>query len=360
MSKSLLFIPDISGYTKFIQTTEINHSQHVISELLEVLVSANILNLKLVEIEGDALFFYKEGDVPSQENLLAQIEGMFTAFHSHLELLKKNRICPCNACATAPDLELKIVAHIGDLQHIQVQGNRKPFGKHVIQAHRLLKNSVDSQNYALVSKALASEIGLPIYYYSKLFRFREGADTYDDEEIPYIFAVIDQEKLNLKGFVEPKKVGFDFPPQLILKERFEVSAETLLEAITNYTTRHHWADNVDKFEYNENEVTRIGTEHICVINGKHLNFTAISKDVEPGKLVYGELATSHPIFDEFNNFFVITPLSGTSCALETELYWKVKSPLKRIMLFLFLKKKIEKTFMRNLKQLKHFVETEGV
>ena len=42
MPQSLFFIPDISGYTNFIQTTEIEHSQHVIAELLEVLIEANV------------------------------------------------------------------------------------------------------------------------------------------------------------------------------------------------------------------------------------------------------------------------------------------------------------------------------
>jgi len=59
MAQSLLFIPDISGFTHFIQNTEAEHSQHVISELLEVLINANTQNLKLAEVEGDALFFIK-------------------------------------------------------------------------------------------------------------------------------------------------------------------------------------------------------------------------------------------------------------------------------------------------------------
>ena len=101
MSHSLLFIPDISGYTNFIQTTEVEHSQHVISELLEILIDANISGFELAEIEGDALFFYKENEVISSEMLLAQAETMFTAFYSHLKLLETNRICPCKACASA-------------------------------------------------------------------------------------------------------------------------------------------------------------------------------------------------------------------------------------------------------------------
>ena len=154
MNKSLLFLPDISGFTEFVQTTEVEHSQHVISELLEVLIAANTEDLQLAEIEGDALFFYKEKEIPSLERLLALTEHIFTAFYSHLKLLEKNRICPCNACSSAPKLQLKIVAHCGDLQFLTVQNNRKPFGSEVIEVHRLMKNSVESDNYVLFSKEL--------------------------------------------------------------------------------------------------------------------------------------------------------------------------------------------------------------
>lgn len=120
LDKSLIFIPDISGFTHFVQTIEKEHSEHVIAELLEVLINSNTESLHLAEVEGDALFFYKEGDIPSQEKLLAQVETMYTAFYSHLKMIKTNRICPCNACASAPNLELKIVLHSGDLQFMTV------------------------------------------------------------------------------------------------------------------------------------------------------------------------------------------------------------------------------------------------
>ena len=68
MPRSLLFIPDISGFTKFVQTTEVEHSQHVISELLEVLISANTQELKLAEIEGDGLFFIRKMRLPHRKN----------------------------------------------------------------------------------------------------------------------------------------------------------------------------------------------------------------------------------------------------------------------------------------------------
>lgn len=83
MTPSLLFLPDISGFTEFVQNTEIEHSLHIISELLEVLIDANTEQLQLAEVEGDALFFYKENEIPSVEKLLSQVAHMFTAFYSH-------------------------------------------------------------------------------------------------------------------------------------------------------------------------------------------------------------------------------------------------------------------------------------
>ncbi len=360
MSKSLLFIPDISGFTKFVQTTEVEHSQHVIAELLEVLIAANTQDLQLAEIEGDALFFYKEGEIPSQEKLLAQIETMFTAFYSHLKLLEKNRICPCHACATAPELQLKIVAHCGELQFIEVQGNRKPFGKQVIEAHRLLKNSIDSENYALVSKPLASAIELPIYYYSKIFRFKEGNDLYDGKEIAYIFSLIDQSKLNINTFSKGNFVTFKGDPQLIVEKEIPISAVMLLEYVSNYSFRHHWVKGVDKFEYNENEVTRLGTEHLCVINGKHLNFVTVTKDVGPNQYVYGEMTTSPPPVDKLYQFYVITPISETECKLKVESYWEAKSLLKKLLMALFVKRIFKNNTEKAVNGLARFISVKSV
>ena len=360
MSKSLLFIPDISGFTNFVQTTEVEHSQHVISELLEVLIDANTQEMRLAEIEGDALFFYKEEELPSQEKLLAQIETMFTAFYSHLKLLETNRICPCNACASAPKLQLKIVAHCGNLQFIEVKENRKPFGQEVIEAHRLLKNSIDSENYTLISKELASTIELPIYYYSKIYRFKEGADNYDGKELPYIYSLIDSNKLSLNAFSKGIKVNFERPPDACFVKDFEVPANSLMEYITNYGYRHHWVKGVDQFEYNEKEVTRLGSEHVCVINGKHLDFVTVTKEVDKGKFIYGEMTTSPSPVDAVYQFYIIDPIDESSCELRVETYWEAKSPIKKLAIVLFVRRIFKKNTKEALEGLYRFVEQEKV
>ena len=356
--KSLLFIPDISGYTQFVQTTEADHSQHVIAELLEVLLEANTQDLALAEVEGDALFLYKEGEIPSQEKLLAQIETMFTAFYSHLKMLETNRICPCNACATAPNLRLKIVAHCADLAFIEVKGNRKPFGPQVIEAHRLLKNSIDSDNYALISRDLATHLGLPVDYSSKLFNFQNGVDIYDGREVAYIYSLIDQQHLILQDYNQVRVIEIDAPPKLRLEKYFNIPASELYEYIANLRYRHHWVKGVDRFEYNENEVTRAGTEHLCVVNQKHLNIISVTKIVPEGHLIYGEMTTSLLPFDVFYQFYTIEPVAENKSKLIAESYWETKSPLKKLLIALLVKRAFRKTSLKSVEDLERFIEDQ--
>lgn len=359
MEKSLLFIPDISGFTEFVQSTEVAHSQHVISELLEVLIDANTLELQLAEIEGDALFFYKELEIPSLEKLLAQVETMYTAFYGQLKLLEKNRICPCHACSTAHTLQLKIIAHCGELQFISVKDKRKPFGTEVIQAHRLLKNSVDSDNYVLLSNDITENIKLSNNYQSMLFDFKEGNNEYDGQVLSYLYSIINKQELKLKPFSQAKKIKFDKPPAIVVAKDFSVSAPTLLEYITNYSYRYNWVDGVDKFEYNANEVTRLGTEHVCVINDKHLNFITVTKQGKAGQVVYGELTTSPKQVDELYQFYVITPLTENTCKLEVEIYWIEKSPIKRLLLALIAKNIFKKNTTKALEKLSLFINSKS-
>jgi hypothetical protein len=69
---SLIYILDISGFTKFVTETEIDHSTHIIEELLEIIIDSNEINLKVSEIEGDAVLFYRFGEPPTAEEIVKQ------------------------------------------------------------------------------------------------------------------------------------------------------------------------------------------------------------------------------------------------------------------------------------------------
>jgi hypothetical protein len=78
--KGFIFIPDISGFTNFVNSVELSHSRHVIKELLEVILDSNQMELKVSEVEGDAILFYRLGEIPDLEVVYAQVEECFYYF----------------------------------------------------------------------------------------------------------------------------------------------------------------------------------------------------------------------------------------------------------------------------------------
>ena len=61
-NQGLLFIPDISGFSRFVSQTEIEHSRLIIQELLESLINANQMGLEVSEVGcvSDLYFAYSE------------------------------------------------------------------------------------------------------------------------------------------------------------------------------------------------------------------------------------------------------------------------------------------------------------
>ena len=162
--KALLVIADISGFTQFMKSHEntANHAMPVgvVVELLRAVISAAAPPLKLAEVEGDAAFFYaickEEGD--STRELAAIKKQVMSFFRSFYQTL--HRLRAFNPCArTAQDLRLKVVIHAGEVAIEHIHGFDKLFGMDVILAHRLLKNSVPSPEYVLMTEAAYNWLG---------------------------------------------------------------------------------------------------------------------------------------------------------------------------------------------------------
>jgi hypothetical protein len=156
VTPSLLFIPDITGFTKFVNDTEVAHGQHIVAELPELIIDSDQLGMTVSEVEGDAVLFIRRPPC-SFEALLEQARVTFEAFHTHLKSYETQRICECGACRTAHQLSLKRVAHTGPIEMVRVHRFEKPYGSDLILAHRLLKNDVPESEYVLMTGAIAEE-----------------------------------------------------------------------------------------------------------------------------------------------------------------------------------------------------------
>ena len=151
MDNALLFIPDISGFTRFMTGTALEHSQIIITRLLEGLIRENRLGFKVAEVEGDAVLFYREGPPPTFARVLKQSKSMFMAFHRQVVEMKSQSNCDCEACTNILNLTLKFVAHYGESNAGSIMDFTKIMGSGVILAHRLLKNDVPSKEYLLAT-----------------------------------------------------------------------------------------------------------------------------------------------------------------------------------------------------------------
>ncbi|SEL95127.1 Protein of unknown function [Aquimarina amphilecti] len=155
---TLLCIPDISGFTQFMSTTNIELSSKVIPSLLNRVIYANKLDLKVSEIEGDAILFYKTGALPTFTELIYQCRLFYTEFYEQLKILHKQYIDIDGGRSIPEILGLKIVLHYGnEISAVPIGKNIKLMGEDVIIAHRLLKNKIPINEYILLSESLLSE-----------------------------------------------------------------------------------------------------------------------------------------------------------------------------------------------------------
>lgn len=155
---TLICIPDISGFTEFMSDTEIDLSAKVITSLLNKVIYANEIGLKLSEIEGDAVLFYKHGELPSLEDLVNQCKHFYTQFYNQLDALYKKYKSHSESDNIPDMLGLKIILHYGEeISSVPIGKNIKLMGEDVITAHRLLKNKVPIDEYILLSESLLSK-----------------------------------------------------------------------------------------------------------------------------------------------------------------------------------------------------------
>ncbi|MHC5077135.1 MAG: DUF2652 domain-containing protein [Planctomycetota bacterium] len=164
MKKIFLLLVDISGYTRFMRLHKMSliHAEGIIAQLLESVIQTSEFPLIAHELEGDAVSFYAASDGSSEmaNDISQQILQLFNAFKvKEAELLSDCSLCVCEACTNVDKLKLKAVVHHGEAVFSKVGQFQKVAGVDVILAHRLLKNSIEEDEYILATSAFDELIG---------------------------------------------------------------------------------------------------------------------------------------------------------------------------------------------------------
>ncbi|MDK1119452.1 MAG: DUF2652 domain-containing protein [Anaerolineae bacterium] len=171
-----LLIADISGYTAYLTQSEMDHANPILRSLLEALVMQIGEPMHLWRMEGDAILAYStEKEFPSGDTFLAICENLYQAFAARRLDIIQNTTCPCRACANVSGLDLKIMAHHGEFEQMQIGPMTDISGPDVILVHRMAKTDVKQvtgvQSYALFSQAAYEAMGIqtPLLEYETHF-----------------------------------------------------------------------------------------------------------------------------------------------------------------------------------------------
>jgi len=148
-----LLIADISGYTSYLASVELDHAQDILADLMNTVIKSVKPTFRLAKLEGDAAFSYALTDKVDPSELQDVVEGCYFSFRRRLRDIKQASSCECNACTLMPNLNLKILVHHGAVAFQEVAGRKELVGSDVVLAHRLLKNSIDLPAYALYTEA---------------------------------------------------------------------------------------------------------------------------------------------------------------------------------------------------------------
>jgi hypothetical protein len=155
LQEGALVLADISGYSKFVAQTEVDHSWSILHELLDTVVRSVHGRMDVSQVEGDAILFISGLTTPE---VIDALEGTFVAFHRRLRDMQAVTTGPCDACANIGILKLKFVVHHGRFSRQRLGNVEQLHGMDVIVAHRLLKNTVPSKEYRLVTDAVLDRL----------------------------------------------------------------------------------------------------------------------------------------------------------------------------------------------------------
>jgi hypothetical protein len=341
---SLIYIPDISGFTKFVTETEIDHSAHIIEELLEIIMDANQIGMEVSEIEGDAVLFYRFGEPPTAVGLVQQSKEMFVKFHEHLMLYERDRVCQCGACSTAQELTLKMVAHYGELSHVKVREHSKLLGEDMIIAHRLLKNEINADEYLLLSGKYLNSIPTDLKLGGQgWIDLVKGNSSYSEiGSVDYQYTILTPLRDILKE-PPPRAQPLRAKKPIVIQGIIKAPIKFLHEVISNAD----YKPLLGAIEVSQDKsvVPRVGSSHVCILPNTKLHFETIDSILSEDHMEFSEKAENFPLVNSGNIVNLLDKIDDNSTKLTIEFHHfpvsfveKVKYALLRPLLWLGFRK----------------------
>lgn len=225
-----LLIADITGYTLYLNKSELEHAQEILTSLLTVLVDHTRPPLVISRLAGDAVISYGLGNrFVGGQTFVEMIEATYLSFRKAIEHMLLNNACRCNACTNISNLDLKFFVHFGAFAIQHIGGHDELVGNDVNLIHRLLKNHVVESTgysaYCLFTESAITQLGLA----DNVEAMAAHVETYEH------LGEVNVWVQNMHPVWEQKRRGtsFPFPPEQVLL-RYEIDVELPPERVWDY------------------------------------------------------------------------------------------------------------------------------
>jgi len=349
-NKGLLFIPDISGFSRFVSQTEIEHSRLIIQELLEILLNANQMGLEVSEVEGDAILFYRFGASPNLEEVYKQVERMFCAFHRHLLAYDHRRYCYCTACNAVIDLTLKVITHYGEFVGYSVKNFHKLIGKDVIVAHQLLKNDIELHEYWLVTPPVAGRKSAPAGF-AQWMEWNSSTIHTESGEMPFHYTQIGQLKNELVPEPIPPLELSSQTKVLSFSREYATDIRTLFHATGDFNYRSRWQEGVKTVEEIGHLLPRVGMKCRCVMEDGQVFIHSSSYSFSWERIEFSETDERKMT----STYFTLEKIGHKQTKLTIDFYLR-KSRARLALFVLTRRKKMIERYNKSLLNLERLVQ----
>ncbi len=259
-----IVLADISGYTPYLEATELEHAQDVLTDLIETVASSLKQVLSISHLEGDAVLAYALDEDVEGSMLLDAVEETYFAFRSRRRDVTHATTCNCQACARIPNLDLKFITHHGRFARASLEGKIELTGHDVNVAHRLLKNEIKERfgtgAYHFVTEACVDKFGMD----PDALSMHSHEETYEDVGLlrGYVSNLHEQwryDQERRRVFVVPSEAHYGTVQQ------YPAPPAVVWEYLNSPVKRLEWQTNLERVDQN-NPAGRqgVGTTNHCV------------------------------------------------------------------------------------------------
>lgn len=288
-TNAIILIPDISGFTRFMGSMELEHASHIITDFLETIVQHSERKFEVSEIEGDAVLLYKKGGLESKQEMLDQCLSIFHAFHYQRKVMQQVVLCHCGACQSIINLSLKFVAHYGIISEIKVNRFVKASGMDMIIAHRLLKNNIHSDEYILLTEKFLQQLN--DHSDQSGLTWQLSAEEFPSiGKVNFEFALL--EDLKSKVPDPPKnEINYSKSTRAFFELEIAASFKDVYMAVIDMPNRIHWMKDLKEVKQ-EGDHPFVGSVHHCIYKDVHVKVSPALVRHEDLEIFYAETHTA--------------------------------------------------------------------